>query len=448
MSPLALYAALWFAADPSASRVDVSGGVSVELRGGVAPVRPLDPAEPGVLTIVTPDVDMEYASRRGSLFNLGYTPRVQYRSPNRLNINRPILLHQAYATYQEQLDRRWLLGVNLSGSVGETDYNSGPTVLADQTQAPDISVLNIATASGRFDLQGRLTRRHTLRIGPRIVYRKPLDVPEVDPATEDAQVLLGVPEQLNVNLELALATRLTPVDTLDVSLTPGYFDYSSGQAQFLTTEALGEWSRELRPSLGSTVGVGVFGSALVGGDADAPPPVLPVAQASLTGGLVRRASHSVDATINAGVLPYFDRVQTALTPRATLSGTVTVTIPPRWTARAIVAAVTNATAEPRTIGTPDADGNAREAIETQFRLALPVTYEIDRAQQFEFGLLSSVRAPHFASDDFAFTQLEAWLYVAYRFGAGTARGGDEVGQGNAGALTRSVRGGDQSGGRR
>ncbi len=448
MSSLALYAALWFAADPYASRVDVSGGVSVELRGGIAPPSAQDPAEPAMLTIVTPDLDMEYASRRGAVFNLGYTPRVQYRIRNRLDIKRPILLHQGYASYQEQLDRRWLLGVNLSGSVGETDYNSAPAVLDDtsiQAQAPEVDVLSIATTSARIDVSGRLSRRHTLRFGPRFVYRTPLNVPAVDPDDPDTQVVLGVPEQLNAGLELGLATAVTPVDTVDVSVTPGFFDYSSGQAQFFTTQALGEWRRQLRPSLRSGLGLGVFGSALLGGTAEAPPPILPVGQASLDGGLVRRSSHSVDASITAGIIPYFDRVQTALAPRATLSGTVTVTLPPRWTARAILAAVTNATAQPRTIGT---GVNARDATETQFRLALPATYEIDDNQQFEFGLLMSVRAPHLTSNDFRFNQLETWLYVAYRFGAGTARGGDEVGQGNSGALTRSVRGGEQSGGRR
>ena len=111
MSILALTSALWFAADPAASRVDVSGGVSIELRGGRAPIQPSDPTSTwGVLTILTPDVDMEVASRRGTLFNFGYTPRVQYRWPNRVGLDRPILLHQAYATLQQQLDPRWTLG--------------------------------------------------------------------------------------------------------------------------------------------------------------------------------------------------------------------------------------------------------------------------------------------------------------------------------------------------
>ena len=444
MPPLNLLAALWFATDPAASRVDVSGGVSVEVRGGRAPVEPTSDPEPGMLTIVTPDVDMEFASRRGSLFNLGYTPRVQYRYPNRIGVNRPLLLHQAYATHQQQLDRRWLLGVNLGGSVGEADYNSAPLVLEDNTQAPDIEVLEIAAVTGGLDLEGRLTRRHTLGVQLGVVYRTPFDVPEapqadpMDPDDETTTSSGGVPEQLNVTAGVSLDTRLTPVDAFEVSLTPGYFNYNQGETQYVTTQAVGQWRRELRPSLSTSLGLGLFGSAGVG-DTETNE-VLPVGLASLTGGLVRRASHNVDATVTAGITPYFDRVRTELDPRATLNGTVLIAVPPRWSIRVLAGGVTNATAQPRPQPNADDGGDVRLVTETQVRIGVPVTYQINDEQQVEFGLLASARAPHLRADNFEFNQLETWLYVAYRIGAGTARGGQEVGQASQGAVTRSARG--------
>lgn len=453
MSSLSLLAALWFAADPAASRVDVSGGAAIEVRGGFAPRSPQEASEPAVLAILTPDVDMEVASRRGTLFNLGYTPRVQHRYRNLLGVNRPLLLHQGYATLRQQVDPRWVLGVNLGGSVGEVGYNSAPEIVGDGADAPnvsrtDASVLQIAAASAALTAEGRLTRRHTLGLQTNVVYRTPLGIPEV--TDENTQLSsAGIPEQVNVSAAVSLDTRVSPVDAVEVEVTPGYFDYNAGDTQFITGQAVGQWRRDIRPSLQSTVGVGVFGSAGLGDTQTDDVPVLPVALASVTGGLVRSASHSVDATLSAGLTPYFDRVQIDLSPRATINGSVQLSLPPRWTVRGLLGAVTNATRDPRDLR-QNTDGTTQPIIESQFRVGVPVTYQISDEQQFEFGLLMTARAPHFASDDFSFRQSEAWLYVAYRIGAGTARGGQEVGGGGQGAVTRSARGNNDaaSGGRR
>ncbi len=453
MVSLSLLAVLWFAADPAASRVDVSGGAAIELRGGIAPPSPQEDSAPSVLIILTPDVDMEFASRRGTLFNLGYTPRVQYRYPNRIDVNRPLLLHQGYAILRQQVDPRWVLGMTLGGSVGEVDYNSAPEIVGDGSDAPNVnpgsvSVLEIAAASAGLTAEGRLTRRHTLGLQTNVVYRTPLGVPEV--SEENTQLSSsGIPEQLNVSASVSLDTRVSAVDAVEVEVTPGYFDYNSAATQFVTAQAVAQWRRDIRPSLQSTVGAGVFGSAGIGDTQTDDAPVLPVALASVTGGLVRSASRSVDATLSAGLTPYFDRVQVDLSPRATINGSVQLSLPPRWTVRGLVGAVTNATRDPRD-PRQNADGTTQPITESQFRVAAPVTYQISDEQQFEFGLLMTARAPHFASETFSLGQSEAWLYVAYRIGAGTARGGQEVGGGGQGAVTRSARGNADaaSGGRR
>jgi hypothetical protein len=442
MSSLALTAALCLA-DPAASRVDVSGGVSVEVRGGRAPVRPAEPPVFSVLTIVNPDVDMEFASRRGTTFNLGYTPRVQYRNRNRVsNLQRPLLLHQAYSTLVQQIDPRWALGVNLGGSIGEADYNSVPILIDDNAQAPDVDVLQIAAVSAGMNVEGRLTRRHTLGIRTNVVYRTPFDVPEPempdpDVPDDEQRALGGLPEQLNANAGVSLNTRITPLDAIEVEASPGYFNANDGGAQFVTAQVTGQWQRQIRPSLASALGLGVFGSAGVGGTRTQSAPVMPVALASVTGGLLRRATHNVDATLTAGLTPFFDRVQVSLDPRATLNATVEVAIPPRWTVRVLAGGVTNATATPRQL---DGGASAAQQTETQVRLSLPVTYQISEQQQFEFGLLLAARAPHLRSPELELNQGETWLYVAYRIGAGTARGGREVGQSGRGAITRSARG--------
>jgi hypothetical protein len=67
-----------------------------------------------------------------------------------------------------------------------------------------------------------------------------------------------------------------------------------------------------------------------------------------------------------------------------------------------------------------------EIPETVIRAQTPVTYSINDYSTFEFGTIFSVRGSHLAAEDFAFRQVEMWLYVAFRIGAGTTRGGEEV----------------------
>ena len=325
--------------------------------------------------------------------------------------------------------------MNLGGSVGEVDYNSTGAVFGEGAQNPDVDVLQLGAGSAGIDVTGRLTRRHTLGLGADLVYRTPLNLPDVDDPevgeTEVDAVTGGVPEQLHVQSTVSIDTRVSPMDAVEVSLIPGYFDYNRGETQYASIQGIAQWRRQLRPSLSSGLGAGLFYFAGVGGTSSDSNPVQPVATAALSGGLVRKASHTVDATIGAGVEPFFNRIQVSLVSRATTFSTLVVTIPPRCSVRLLLAGLTNATATPQPVR-----GNGIPTTETQVRLGVPVTYQIDDQQQFEFGLLMSARAPHLRSDAFAFNQGETWLYVAYRIGIGTARGGREVGASSRGAVTR------------
>ncbi len=439
MSSFGLAAALLLAIDPRASRVDVSGAVSVELRGGRAPVVPTESPTGSFLSIITPDFDVNARSRRGGSFTLGYSPRVQYRVPNRIDLDRPILLHQAYAGYDKELTARWTLGANLGGSVGETDYTGLTIALGDQAQTPETAIVRFAIASADLRLDGRLTRRHTLVIEPRAGYRAPLDPPPEDDADDDG--LGALPEQLTVDLGLGLETRLSLIDQIHLLLRPGVVDYN-GEVTFADSDNRVRWIRRLRPSLTAQVDAGIFGAARVrGGSSNFQ--VFPVGGASVSGGLRRRANYNVDGSLGLDFSGFFDRVTERVDPRARLTATLTFNIPPRWSAGATLGAFTNVTGSPRD---PSATGDT--VPESQIQFTTPVTYQIDDRQQFEFGTILSVRAPHLRADDLEFTQLETWFYVAYRVGGGTARGGDEVGGGGGGSIGTGTRGVDAAGGGR
>ncbi|MEM6295291.1 MAG: hypothetical protein AAGA54_28725 [Myxococcota bacterium] len=439
MSLTAITAALWLAVEPAASRVDVSGGAAVELRGGRAPVTPLADPEWSMLSIITPEVAMETATRRGTTLRINYAPRVQQRLPNVLDIRRPLLLHQNELALLRTLTPRWNLGLNLASRVGETDYNSSPAVLDDDTgagnaAAPDVDVLQIVVASGVLSATGRLTRRHTLELRAAGSYRGTIgDTGTIttttvdengDETTEEREAL---PDQTNVTVTADLVTRVTPADRVGVALEPGYFQFGErgGGDDFTSVTARTTWDRAIHASLNTSLTLGVFGALADGGDTR----IIPTGLAEVTGVMRQRANHRVSGTVGAGVTPYFDRVTSTLNPRATATANLSLALPPRWTVRGLVALVTNATAEP--IPTT----NDVPFTETAVRLVVPATYEINDEQQFEFGLIMAARAPHLASNALEFNQLESWLYVAYRIGVGTARGGREVG-GGGGPVTR------------
>jgi hypothetical protein len=87
--------------------------------------------------------------------------------------------------------------------------------------------------------------------------------------------------------------------------------------------------------------------------------------------------------------------------------------------------------------------NMTEVPETLIRGQTPVTYTINRFSALEFGAIVSVRGSHLAAQEFRFTQLELWGYLAFRVGAGTARGQNEVagrGEGPIGTGTQGIGG--------
>jgi hypothetical protein len=160
--------------DPRSARVDVSGGVAVEARIGRAPVTPVQDPELSFLTIVTPDVAMEVRARRSGTFTLGYSPRVQYRLPNRLQLQRPIFLHTITSTYDASLSRRWLLGVNLGTSVGEIDYTGINIALGDNTAVPDVTVINFVFGNAGITLTHLISPTQRLIFGPSFDIRAPI----------------------------------------------------------------------------------------------------------------------------------------------------------------------------------------------------------------------------------------------------------------------------------
>jgi hypothetical protein len=357
------------------------------------------------------------------VFHLGYAPRLQLRVPNRLDINRPLLLHQMYTSYDVAFTRRWTMAAEAAGSVGEIDYTAlGVALGPGQGELPADAVTQYAVGSTRVRFTGQLAPTHELSIYPFAGIRAPIGTSAE--ADEGLQRIL--PTQSNVGLGLRYAHQATAVDAVSVTTEPEAVDYD-GQVTFVAVDSRVGWGRRLGLRTDLSLDGGVFGARTVRSEREperlGDSRVFPVGEATLTGRLHSEATHWVDGTITTGVFGFFDRVRDRVDPRAQAQFDITTVIPPRWTAGVSLAAFLPITEDPRLLsdGTQSPD-------EVVYRAQTPVGYLINDFTRFEFGTVFAIRTSHPNADPVEISRFEMWFYVAMRFGMGTARGGAEVEQ--------------------
>lgn len=437
--------ALWMV-DPRADKVDVSGGATIELRGGFAPVTPTPTAEsePSFLMILTPNVDFETVHRSRGSFTMGYSPRVQWRLPNRLSIDRPLLLHQGYLSYGVGITRRLSLLVDVGGSAGELDYTGIQIALGEgQAETPETDVAQFAVGNASFEIRVLPTRLDEVRFIPSFDIRAPLGE-----TREQNDVTGGFPQQITFDLTSSYRRTLTRLDDLELTVIPGMVDYDF-ETTFASLEGRLAWLRTISLPTSVRLEAGVFAANLwrsVDSRREGDWKVFPVGSFTILGRLSASATHQLDGTLGVGVVSFFDRVSEVVEPRAYASLGLAATIPPRWLASINASMYTAATKEPRT--RTNVGFELFDVPETVIQAQTPFTYTIDDQTRFEFGTVFSVRGSHFASEDFDFSQFEAWLYVAARVGGSTARGRLELGERSSGSIgvgTGGLRA--QSGGR-
>src|SRR5262245_20744897 len=162
--------------DPRAGRGEISGGVVLELRGGLAPIAPGRPEVGSFVMLVVPNVDFRFRHRRNGVFGFGYSPRMFYHVPNQLGVNRPLFLHQLSLSYAVALDRRWDFYARTNASIGDIDYTAASTVFqGPQAQLANRPVLSFAIGDAETRFVGRLRPRHTLTFALTAGYRISLD---------------------------------------------------------------------------------------------------------------------------------------------------------------------------------------------------------------------------------------------------------------------------------
>ncbi len=420
--------------DPRAGRGEVSGGVVVELRGGIAPRQAGLDEVPSFLMVVVPNVDFRFRHRRGGVLTFGYSPRMLVRQPNQLLLRRPLFLHQGTLSYAVALNRRWDMFAGTNASVGDIDYTAQNLVLPNQqTQVANTAVLQFAIGDAGMNFVGRVAPRHTIGISPSVGYRRALNRSSQPIDSADDTVLPAtLPDQTGGNIGLSYAYRATRRDQLGFLTYNGIVAFNPG-GSFVTDDVRVAWTRQVDTRVTSEIDAGVYSAQVIEED---PNPainsrgrVIPVGSARIGGRLRSRSAYTLDGTIGASSIGFFDAVRGRLSPRAGGSITLTATMPPRWSAGLITSYFTSVDPPlPLVPDLNDRDPPARMIPQTESALLnqIPIRYRINDDMSIEFGVIANFRMPHIALATVAGTQIEAWGYFAFRIAGGTARGGREV----------------------
>ena len=140
--------------------------------------------------------------------------------------------------------------------------------------------------------------------------------------------------------------------------------------------------------------------------------------------MYQRARLRLTGDAGASLQAYFDQVTGEVLPRAGGALGLTAFLPPNWTAGASVNFYTLATAQPRDFEGLNVDPSLTG--DTVISARTPISYRFDERFALEFGTIVSARAPHVRTDDFAFSQLAAWVYFAFRVQFSTMHSGGQV----------------------
>jgi hypothetical protein len=324
---------------------------------------------------------------------LAYTPRLMLRRPNRVGIDRPLVLHGASADYAERLSHRVQLTSRLAWVYGETDYLSleealGPT----QTTVPRVTLIKTTQVSGQVGLSHAYTRRNRRQIA--------IEASRLQPTGVQARRVLSA--QTSVNGSWTESYLMNRRDTGSLTLGAGYTRFTGGILQtrrrYVFESARAGWQRRLSQEGTLNVGAGAYAVQMTGGVRS----WFPAAEVGVTDSLGRMGELRVTGHATAAAQATPDSVLGRLRPILSFSAGVVATSVERWSAGLSMSAATAATLEPLEPEQP----------ESVLSAAAPFSYELTQEVVLETGARASVYGSHWAAEHRRATERQAWLYVA------------------------------------
>jgi hypothetical protein len=366
--------------------------VRAEVAVGYAPVEYGGRTRATTTYTLSPMVGWWIGSHTRSLL-LAYTPRLMLRRPNRVGVDRPLIMHGANADYAERLSRQVQLTSQLAWAYGETDYLSleealGPT----QTTVPRVTLIKTTQVSGQVGLSQAYTPRNRREIG--------LGASRFQPKGVQARRVLSA--QTSMNGSWTESYLMSRRDTGSLTLGGGYTRFSGGilrtRRRYVFESARAGWERRLSQEGSLAVGAGAYAVQMTGGVRS----WFPAADASLTDSLGRVGELRVTGHASAATEATPDNVLGRLRPMLSLGAGATATSMEGWAVGLSVSGATAATLEPLEPGQSESVMSA----------AVPLSYELSQEFVLEAGARATALASHWAARHRHTTDTQAWLYVA------------------------------------
>lgn len=392
-----------------ATAVEGAVGADAEVAAGRAPVGISGPERNSIQLIGTPAVGLRLYSPTQSL-TASYSPRFYYRVPNDLDLERPLLLHQAGLAHQVELGSTsdWRSGVRFSA--GELDYTTLSLVFDPQSANPPQDVAEVMRLDGDTTWRTSLSSRTGLALTLQGEYTRPLD--EEPPLGIDPVTGMPLPpDPGSALLESAAGTiipqlryQLSRRDVLTTSLRVSYQWFSNDARYLLFSPQVG-WERRLSARTNLITSAGPLYVVTL----EAAPGV---ADDNTLGGAgvlelntVFDRSRGTDVTgrIAATLEWFFDPLAGTSDPRAGLEAGIVARFGRDWTF--------TPNASLSTLLDDSTGGDLVRTDASVLRAELPWRYRITDHLAFNFGLRGSLRGRGL-NDSFNLSeQHEIWAYM-------------------------------------
>ncbi len=423
----------------ASSVVEAGVGADSEVAAGRAPVDYAGAPKNSASFTVVPGAGVRRRSPQSTL-TLSYTPRIYYRGPNALSVDRPLVLHQAALTHDWDAthDISWTSSAQVS--VGQIDYTAAGVVF-DETisSAVRTSITDLFRATGTTGARFGLSPRLSLNIDNSVEYTTTLDDTAVIPTPEAVAAGQGMP-----GVGQSIFGSVIP-DSFQVSTHPS-LGFLIGRDMHLGTsvDVTYQWFKDtaryllISPDLfwdakfGARTTVSIAGGfsylhvldaidteqleSSFGGNA----------HVDLNTVVYRGSGTTATYGIDASLEYYFDPITGTSTPRAGATTRMLLELGRKWTLEPIAAFYTVLETTryvvlrngvPVTADPNDPDGAlqldafvANDA--TLVRLELPVTYQASEGVGLSFGVRSNMRARPLSDPDFKLNeQYELWAFV-------------------------------------
>jgi hypothetical protein len=411
----------------SSAVVEAAAGADAEIAAGRAPIDVDSPEESSLTFTLVPGAALRLRSRTTSL-TLSYAPRIFYRLPNALGIDRPLVLHQIGLDHREELSRQVAWASSAKLSIGEVDYTAGGLVFGTGTTSVPTSVADVFRLEAQTGLKFELSRRvnlswelsgeYTTSLGDSVA-ATPVVVMPTDPgAPAQSVVNTPLPESAQLTSEWSLSYALSHTDRVGpaAEITYQWFP-DTGRYLLLSPNLF--WDRQLsrRTDIGLSAGVAyviTLETAQLGGDTS--DNLGGTGSFQLGSVLYKSRRVSWTTRLNASLDWFFDPLAGTSQPRAGGQLSNDIAVGRDWLISPNVSFYSLLREASTRVGagadTPNPVPEVIRPDATMFRAELPFRYAVSRSVTLNFGGRAAMRGRALSQPGYRVNeQQELWAFV-------------------------------------